>query len=316
MLPQQEKKLQPKKRQKNRELPLGGVLVVDKPAGLSSHDIVGRLKLLLDIPRIGHAGTLDPFATGVLLVCVGRATRLVPWLTKVDKEYRAELCFGASSTTEDTEGTITEVPGELPTPQALEQVLTHFRGTIRQRPPRFSAVRVEGRRAYKIARGGREVEMPEREVEVTDLAVEDMRLNDHGLVNAATLRIACGSGTYIRSLARDIGAALGTGAYLTALRRTRVGAYTLEEATPMVRPKGEDDGALLASRIQPAGLVRIAGPSLHLDAIESRRFLQGQRLAGRTEEETESIAVRDPEGHVLGFGAIRGEVLHPLVVLG
>lgn len=249
-------------------------------------------------------------------MCVGRATRLVPWLTKVDKQYQAEVRFGATSTTEDTEGTITEVQGELPKPEALSAVLERFRGKILQRPPRFSAVRVEGRRAYKIARGGREIEMPEREVEIHRLDVEQVTLDDNGRVTTATLSLQCGSGTYVRSLARDIGAELGTGAYLTALRRTQVGEYTLEEATPMVREKGADDAALLASHVQPAGLARISGPSLQLDAVESRRFLQGQRLAGRTEEPQDSLAVRDPEGHLLGFGAVREDVLHPLVVLG
>ncbi|PIV90568.1 tRNA pseudouridine(55) synthase TruB [Candidatus Gracilibacteria bacterium CG17_big_fil_post_rev_8_21_14_2_50_48_13] len=314
---EEKRKPQPKKlRQKNKELPLGGILVIDKPAGLSSHDIVGRLKLYLNISRIGHAGTLDPFATGVLLVCVGRATRLVPWLTAVQKRYTAKLVFGMTSTTDDTEGECTKTGGTLPTLEEVKAILPQFQGTITQRPPIFSAIRVEGRRAYKIARGGRVVEMPERTVEILHLDILGAEENDEGRLISLDLDVTCGSGTYIRSLARDIGEALGSGAYLGALRRTAVGEYGIDEAIAMKKERNADDGATLLRRVIPAGLARINAPAISLDATESARFLQGQRLAGRTEPESESMAIRDPKGHLLGFAAIRGEVLHPLVVLG
>lgn len=241
---------------------------------------------------------------------------MVPWLTGLQKTYETTLRFGWTSTTEDTEGELTETGGILPTQEALEAILPNFTGQVTQRPPRHSAIRVEGRRAYKIARGGREVEMPERTVQIDELTLLDCQKNAQDAVTEARLRVVCGSGTYIRALGRDIGAALGSGAYLTALRRTRVGNYGIEDSVPMHKERGIDTAEAIAPHLIDVGRIQIDLPTLTLDPHSSTRFLQGQRLAGRTESPIEKLAVRNPEGILLGIGAIREDVLHPLVVLG
>lgn len=309
------KQLQKQNPASREEIEPGGILVIDKPAGLSSHDIVGRMRWLLQTRRVGHAGTLDPFATGVLVVCIGRATRLVPWLTKTRKRYQATLRFGATSTTDDPEGEITLTEAALPTEDDLRAILPDFTGTQQQRPPSFSAIRVNGRRAYKIARKGREVEMPQRTVHVESLSLVSCTLQE-GLVLDAVIDVTCGSGTYIRALARDMGAALGCGAYLTALRRTGVGQYDISQAFPLSKDKTTYDAAATRAHMLPVREVQLDVPFITLDEVESQRFLQGQRLAGRDDPEVEEIALRDPQGLLLGFGAVRDAVLHPLVVLG
>ncbi len=207
-------------------LPLSGILNLDKAAGISSAAAVNRVKRLL--PRgtkIGHAGTLDPFATGVLLLLIGKATKLCEQLMDSSKQYEATVKLGATTVTEDV--TAPEEPREVPIPPTAEQVdgaIPQFVGPIQQRPPAFSALKIGGRRAYDLARKGHEVELEPRTVQVYGierLAYEWPLLK---------LRIDCGRGTYIRSIARDLGEALGTGGYLTALRRTRVGPFTADDA--------------------------------------------------------------------------------------
>ena len=181
--------------------------------------------------RIGHAGTLDPLATGVLVVAIGRATRLIEYVTDVDKAYLAEVTFGVETDTYDAEGTVTARAGERAlaaiTIDQIEAALTRFRGAIEQRPPAHSAISVGGKRLYQLARAGQAVEPPLREVEITTLELREWR------PPTATLFMECSKGTYVRSLAHDLGAALGTGAHLSALRRTRVGPHAIEAAVPL-----------------------------------------------------------------------------------
>lgn len=272
------------------------------------------MRWLLQERRTGHAGTLDPFATGVLLVCVGRATRLVPWLTGVEKTYQATIFFGVSSSTDDPEGDLTPW-GALPSKSALEAVLPKFLGKIEQTPPAHSAIKVDGRRAYKLARKGHEVTMPVRTVEILDIKLCNITETKEG-VQSADIEVTCGSGTYIRALARDIGAALGCGAYLTALRRTAVGQFTLEGAYPIKKDHALNSAEEAKSHLRPIARHETPLPELQLDAIESQRFLYGQRIAGRTEEPVEELAIISDTGAMLGVAAIREDVLHPLVVLG
>lgn len=207
-----------------------GLVVVDKPTGWTSHDVVAKLRGIYGQRRIGHAGTLDPDATGVLLVGLGRATRLLRFLQEAGKEYEGRVAFGVATDTLDAAGTVLE-RAEMPVTAAdLDGVLDRFRGDIHQVPPMVSAIKVGGRRLHELARAGTEVERAPRPVHISRLEVLDL---EPGPFPVATIRVACSSGTYIRTLAADIGAALGGCAHLAALRRTRVGSFTLDEARPL-----------------------------------------------------------------------------------
>ena len=205
-----------------------GLVVVDKPAGLTSHDVVARLRRIYGLRRVGHAGTLDPDATSVLLVGLGRTTRLLRFLTETGKVYRGEVSFGVATDTLDAAGTETaRQPMPALTAGALEAVLPRFLGTIAQIPPMVSAVKVEGRRLHERARAGEVVERAPRTVRIDRIEVERFAPGEFPL---AQLVVECGSGTYIRSLAADLGEALGGCAHLAWLRRLRVGPFPVEEA--------------------------------------------------------------------------------------
>jgi len=206
-----------------------GILLIDKPAGMTSFGVVARIRRVLREQigkkvKVGHTGTLDPFATGLMILVTGKECRNAGEYSKLDKVYEATFRLGQTSSTGDPEGAITDVSGLAPSRQEVEAVLSQFRGEIRQRPPIFSAIKIDGQRAYKLARDGKEVVIPERTVtvyslELTDYEYPDMRIRTH-----------VSSGTYIRSMAEDIGAALGTGAYCTQLRRTRIAEWDITDA--------------------------------------------------------------------------------------
>jgi len=208
---------------------MNGIFNIDKPQRMTSHDVVARVRRIIGQRRVGHAGTLDPMATGVLPVVVGTATRLVEYLADADKAYRATLMLGITSDTYDREGTLTPTryEGSMPSRQELDTALERFRGEIEQLPPMHSAVKVGGKKLYELARQGVEIERQARRVTITRLDVEVYR------PPILQIFVECSKGTYIRSLAHDLGAVLGTGAYLDALVRTRHGPFTLEEATTL-----------------------------------------------------------------------------------
>lgn len=212
-----------------------GILLVDKPAGWTSFDVVAKIRGQIKHSyltrgkkptkrqlKVGHAGTLDPFATGLLVILLGDATKKAGEFLKLDKEYEATIRLGASSTTGDPEGEITEISGVIPSREEVEAAIEKFRGTISQRPPIFSAIKIDGKRAYKLARDGKDVEIPERHITIHSLEIVDYSYPE------LKIRTHVSSGTYIRSLAVDIGEALGTGAYCSALRRTRVAEYNID----------------------------------------------------------------------------------------
>ena len=204
------------------------IIFVDKPSGMSSFGAVARVRRILTQQeghkvKVGHTGTLDPFATGLLILLAGKATKKAPELTKKDKVYEATIRLGATSTTGDPEGEITETGAKLPTREEIEAVLPQFRGEIQQTPPAFSAIKVNGQRAYKLARAGKDVEIPSRTVTIYELEILDY---DAPLLK---IRTHVSSGTYIRTLAEDLGKALGCGAYCTELRRTKIADYDITE---------------------------------------------------------------------------------------
>ena len=209
-----------------------GLVVVDKPAGLTSHDVVSRCRRIFSTRKVGHAGTLDPMATGVLVVGIERATKILGLLTATDKAYEATIRLGQTTTTEDADGEVLEsVSAAAVTDDAIEAAVAALRGEISQIPSAVSAIKVAGKRAYQLAREGQSVELAPRAVRIDRFEVRDIRRSDD-LVDVDVV-VDCSSGTYIRALARDVGQALGVGGHLTALRRTRVGRFGLDEAHPL-----------------------------------------------------------------------------------
>jgi tRNA pseudouridine55 synthase len=204
-----------------------GLVVVDKPAGITSHDVVARVRRLAGTRQVGHAGTLDPMATGVLVLGLNRATRLLGHLTLTDKAYAATVRLGVTTTTDDAEGEVVETrPTDGITETAVRDALAAFVGEIDQVPSAVSAIKVDGRRAYARVRAGEQVDLPARRVRIHSLAVTALDLEQAGL----DLEVRCSSGTYVRAIARDLGAALGVGGHLTALRRTAVGPFLIGDA--------------------------------------------------------------------------------------
>lgn len=207
-----------------------GMLLVDKPAGITSFGVVARVRRKLSEQlgkkaKVGHTGTLDPFATGLMIIVTGKECRNAGNYSKLDKEYEATIRLGENSTTGDPEGEITEISGDQPTLSDVQTELEQFTGEIKQRPPMFSAIKINGRRAYDLARKGEVVEMPERTITIYSLQILDYTYPE------LRIRVHVSSGTYIRTLAEDIGKALRTGAYCSELRRTKVGQWSVEDAT-------------------------------------------------------------------------------------
>lgn len=203
-----------------------GLIIADKPVGPTSHQIVGHVRRGTGIRKVGHAGTLDPRASGVLVLCLGAATRLSEYLSMTSKEYEATIRFGISTRTFDTDGEVTRQSNRSPSRREIEQLLPEFRGDIVQKPPPYSAVKVQGRKAYELARAGDDPDLQPRTVTISRLELRAYQPPD------LSLRIECSAGTYIRSLAHDLGERLGTGAHLAGLRRARAGPFSLDDATP------------------------------------------------------------------------------------
>jgi tRNA pseudouridine55 synthase len=254
-----------------------GVLVVDKPAGMTSHDVVEVARRVVGQHRIGHTGTLDPDATGVLVLCLGRATKLVPFLQAGRKTYAATMVLGRETTTQDAAGEVVrELDASAVDEHALCVALTRFQGTVEQVPPMVSAVRVDGERLHEKARRGETVEREPRRVTIHDLVLEDFR---PGPLAEASFLVTCSAGTYVRTLAADVGEELGVGGSLTALRRLANGAFTVEDAVPLdeLRAAGES-GRLDELVVRPRDAVR-ALPEVAVDDPELVLALsQGKRV--------------------------------------
>jgi tRNA pseudouridine55 synthase len=274
-----------------------GILNIDKPAGVTSRRVVDRVVKLVRPGKAGHAGTLDPLATGVLVVCVGKATRLIELVQEQSKSYRAMFLLGRESDTDDMEGTITETAVEREiTRDEIETHLPAFLGRIEQVPPAFSAVHVAGRRAYERARAGQTVELTARTVEVFRLEITRFAYPE------LELDIDCGSGTYIRSIGRDLGRALGCGALMSALVRTRVGPYRLEDAIQLDELSNETlDACLLHPTTAASGL-----PQRVADGDEIALIRAGRPIAvgDSIEAGGDSVAIVNPAGEFLALARI------------
>lgn len=289
-----------------------GVLVLDKKAGVTSFDAVAVVRRRLHVRRVGHAGTLDPGATGVLPILIGEATKLAPWLVDQDKEYVATIRFGVTTDTHDLTGRVlAEAPVPTLTRSALEAACRPFVGRIRQVPPMYSAVHHEGRRLYELAREGIEVEREPREVVVHAITVEGTT------ETTATLRVRCGKGTYVRVLAADLGQALGCGGAVERLVRARVGPFRLEAALGWDELAGLPAGALWA-RVLPPESALAGWAAVRLDARAARRFTHGQPVdvAPPASRAGTPVRVHDAEGTLLGVGeVIPGAGVKPLRLL-
>jgi tRNA pseudouridine55 synthase len=284
-----------------------GLVVVDKPAGMTSHDVVGRCRRIFGTRKVGHAGTLDPMATGVLVVGVERATKILGLLTATDKSYAATIRLGQTTSTEDAEGDILQtVSAHGVTGAFLEEAVGALRGEIDQIPSAVSAIKVDGKRAYQLAREGQVVELAARRVRIDRFEVLLVR-RETDLVDV-DVEVDCSSGTYIRALARDVGAALGVGGHLTALRRTRVGRFGLDEARTL-----EDlaEQPRLSYSLDDACLLAFPRRDLTADEAESARHGRALEPAG-----IEGVyAATAPDGRVISLLRDEGARAKSVVVL-
>ena len=276
-----------------------GLVVVDKPGGWTSHDVVARTRRLAGTRKVGHAGTLDPMATGVLVLGVNRATRLLGHLQLADKEYLATLRLGESTVTDDAEGdVVTSVPvGDL-SPERVVDALAPFVGDIQQVPSKVSAIKIDGQRSYARVRSGQDVELAARPVRVD--AFEATATRTDGATMDVDVRVVCSSGTYVRALARDLGSALGVGGHLTMLRRTRVGGITLEHAS------GLDALAEAFAMVPIEEAARASFPSLLLDEVHSLEVRHGRALQGLELPGPGPVALFAPDGTFLALYEQRG----------
>jgi tRNA pseudouridine55 synthase len=296
---------------------LEGLLVVDKPAGWTSHDAVARVRKLARMRKVGHAGTLDPRATGVLVVGLGRATRLLGHLALVDKDYIATMRLGRTTVTDDADGTPdggSDASGV--TDVAVNAAVAQFRGAIQQVPSKVSAIKVEGRRAYDLVRSGSDVDLQPRPVTVHRFEILDLRRvprdDGRGEFLDVDVDVSCSTGTYVRALARDVGAALGVGGSLTALRRTRVGPFTLDDAITIT-----DDLDVAGAVLPLDRAVADSFPSVVVGGERAVMVRHGRPLpladTGLVEV-PQIVGVLDESGRALAVMEPRGEALKPLVV--
>lgn len=281
-----------------------GFLVVDKPAGWTSHDVVGRCRHLAGTRKVGHAGTLDPMATGVLVLGVGRATRLLTYVVGAEKAYDATVRLGVGTTTDDAEGEVSAAPGapEDLTQERVRAAVADLTGDILQVPTAVSAIKVDGRRAYARVRAGEEVELAARPVTVRSfdvLAVRRARTDDDVPVLDLDVRVVVSSGTYVRALARDLGAALGTAGHLTALRRTRVGGYGLADARTLAELEAQADADGVLATVPLADAARATFPVRELGVQEARALGFGQWVAPSGCEGT--VAAIGPDGELVAL---------------
>lgn len=297
---------------------MDGILIIDKPAGLTSHDVVAQVRRLLKTKRVGHTGTLDPFATGVLVLLIGRATRLARFIDKDEKEYEADVNLGWETDTgdrtgkrrdHDFAGDISAGAEILVEASAAERALVKFRGSIRQTPPMYSAKKVKGKKLYELARCGIEIER-------RPIAVDIRRLDllDFG-INYLKLKVVCSAGTYIRTLAEDIGRELRVGAHLRELRRTRAGKFTLSHAVTIEQMNAHADRAAVLLPLSEA-VSHLAELRLTADRVEKIRSGLASRFSGRADD-GDAVRILAPDGELIAVGTYDASenAVRPKIVL-
>jgi tRNA pseudouridine55 synthase len=284
-----------------------GILLVDKPGGITSHDVVSRVRKLAGTRKVGHAGTLDPMATGLLILGIDSSTRLLTYLVGLDKEYLATIRLGVATTTDDAEGDAVGEPVDASgvTTEAIAAAIAPLTGVIRQVPSSVSAIKVDGKRSYDRVRDGEEFTLVAREVTITAFEVLDVRPGE------LDVRVECSSGTYVRALARDLGAALGVGGHLTVLRRTRIGPFSIDDA-------GTLGDSLVAGLLTPASVAQRLFPCVQLTEAETVALQQGKRptLANLSADLADSpgpIAAIGQNGDLTGLVSTSARVARVLV---
>ena len=279
---------------------MNGIIIIDKPSGWTSHDVVGKLRGLLRERRIGHGGTLDPMATGVLPVFVGRATRAAEFCESAEKEYLAGMRFGLTTDTQDITGRVLTESGKTVTAKELEAVLPRFTGELEQLPPMFSAVKVGGKKLYELARKGVEAERKPRAVTIRALELTGWDGED------ALLRVVCSKGTYVRTLIHDIGGALGCGAVMSSLNRTRAGSFTLADARTLEEVAAAAESGTAASLLQPVDSLFASFPRITVTEEGEKKIRNGSAFPFPGEDGT--YRVYGPGGFLM-LGRLASGVL-------
>ena len=279
-----------------------GLLIVDKPRDWTSHDVVARARRLCNTRKVGHAGTLDPMATGVLVLGVGRATKLLTFLVGCDKDYTATIRLGQATLTDDAEGEVTHAPGAAQvSDEALAAAVATLTGDIEQVPSSVSAIKVKGQRSYHRARAGESVDLPARAVTVSRFDIRDVRrIQAAGLdLVDVDVDVTVSSGTYVRALARDLGTALGSAGHLTALRRTRVGGFGLDTAHPLADLEARQGEPMPVIALAEAARAGFAARELTVE--EARTIGYGQRLDSQQPGRSEPVAAFAPDGRLVAM---------------
>jgi tRNA pseudouridine55 synthase len=292
-------------RREKREI--NGWLVLDKPCGITSTQAVGAVRRIYKAKKAGHAGTLDPLASGILPIALGEATKTVPFVMDGAKTYRFEVRFGIETDTDDAEGKAAATSDARPNREAIEAALPSFMGVILQMPPQFSALKVDGERAYDLARSGESVVLAAREVEIGAFALRNMRDADH-----AEFSVECGKGTYVRSLARDLGRKLGCLGHVSALRRTAVGAFAEGDAVPLAALEQADETAL-AGFLRPVAAGLAALQQVSVSAADAEHLAQGRAvfLKGRDAPILEGLVAVRSRGALVALAEMEAGALHP-----
>lgn len=315
---------------------MDGVLIIDKPAGMTSHDVVARVRRITAHRRVGHTGTLDPFATGVLVVLVGRATRLAQFLSGAEKEYQAVIRLGFATDTGDRTGQRMPDAADQSHAKAqstlsfrkeeIERALASLRGAIEQTPPMYSAKKIAGRKLYELARRGEEVERPAVRVNISafePITPETLLVENDDGAKDLNARVVCSAGTYIRTLAEDFGKGLGVGAHVAELRRTRAGQFKIEDAVTLDRlAEAVESGSLEQILISPDAAVSFL-PALQLESDLARRVVNGIDVQIEDGEEIhysngQAVRMRTGNGELIAVGIYDSErrAVHPQVVIG
>ena len=291
---------------------MDGIIIINKPKGFTSHDIVNMLRKALNIKKIGHTGTLDPNATGVLPILIGNATKISKYLVEHDKEYIATVCFGQKTTTGDVEGEVLEKDENIDdklkniSSKDLEKVLKSFLGKQKQIPPKFSSIKVNGKKAYVYARDGQEVELKARDIEIYDISLIDYNNHKKELI----FKVSCSKGTYIRSLCEDIAKKIGTLGYLKDLTRTKVDKFSIEDSVSLEQI--ENDSKIIEEKLISIEELFIDKEKIDLDEKKYELFLNGVMLTFKNQDEIYRVYYKD---QFIGLGVIKNGLLKRDVIV-
>ncbi|MDO5398156.1 MAG: tRNA pseudouridine(55) synthase TruB [bacterium] len=277
---------------------MNGIIIVDKPRGSSSHDMVSLMRRLTRIRRIGHTGTLDPMATGVLPLCIGCATKAADMLTLSDKCYRAEMILGRTTSTLDSEGEVLDEHEVNVTEEEIRKAVKSFEGEIEQVPPMYSAIKQNGKKLYELAREGIEVERKARRVTINSIDI--LEINGKRIV----FEVSCSKGTYIRTLCDDIGKKLGTGAYMSALRRIKTGCFTIDEAYTVEELTELAENGRLEERLRNVDTLFSDYDEIHLNEKQTKSIMNGVRMSWRGKYEGEMLRLYDNNGRFICISQI------------